>query len=193
MVVPFGGTANAPVMVNVSGVAGHSCTVSPGAVVGFNNATYCVGPLPSSFATPGTDNIHVDDRLAVQSGVAGTDYARPAVYRVTQVAATSAAIVNAGGGGPPNATVYLRATTGHGRRPLLQGRTDATGKLDTAVGLTVVEAGCMYMNPANPAAEPLVVDQLHLTLPGSWAPGRQSRDARARAAACFDCRVPCNS
>jgi hypothetical protein len=175
LIMPCGpgvGVYGDPALVKITGIySPTSCNVDT------NNPTHpFTGSLQinnnavPTITDPGAGGAHVGDIMVMQGGV----FARPATFGVIQTKAlTAPTVVSAGGGGMPLATVYLRATTGHGRRPLFVGKTDANGRLDlTQVPpLSLVDGGALYQDLADNTHEPLAADQRQLVFPGSWAAG----------------------
>jgi hypothetical protein len=172
LVVPFGGGGvgpDAPALVHILSVTNPTTVVVDAASAhAFSGAASVIADVNPVVTTPGAGGALVGDLLTVQGGV----FARPAVFYTLQVTAAGGTAVDLGRGGTPGSTVYLRGTTGHGRRALFSGVVDSLGAL-TPGSLTLIQAGALYQNMVDPANEPLAADQRSMTLPCSWSPGTQ--------------------
>lgn len=172
LVMPFGGDhlfSDVPALVHILSVTNPTTVVVDAtAAHPFAGAASVIADVTPVVTTPGPGGALVGDLLTAQGGV----FARPAVFYTLQVAAAGGAAVDLGRGGTPGSTVYLRGTTGHGRRALFSGVVDSSGAL-TPESLTLLQAGALYQNMADPANEPLAADQRSMTLPCSWSPGTQ--------------------
>lgn len=173
LIMPYGGAAG-PAIVTITAVLNSTSVTVASATNSFTGATqtlwYPGGGAPSGILL---DNATSSGGAKVSDLVQLDAVAAPAIHPATLytllITAKSATVVHAGAGGPPAGTVYLRATTGHGKRALFSATTAADGSLAAGTVLTLVEGGCLYANPTNMANEPLEALQNSLALPGTWS------------------------